>query len=286
MVEVSPLPADFPPATNPDIPVRRELPGGGYSDISRGAMARFEAEQAWLRRPIVHPAEVARQQEAAAAAQEAAARALPDPRIALRDRHAEHAAAAAEALRADGRARQADELVADLQRRHAEAEAAIEAGDREAAERLAEAIAAGMERDGWPLAPRVDPAQSRATELAIKVHVATQARDRFTNELKAAKAHEARARRELELAALQTLVNVAADIAGDIHQVEAALERRRAGLMTLRSLLDREQRRLGRYQQLTVTGPPVLAMPEAVDPTTDWRSMFEQLIADPETALE
>jgi chemotaxis protein histidine kinase CheA len=285
MVEVANLPPDFPSAADRDIPVRKPLPDSGYADISRGAMAKFEAEAAWLRRPLVHPAELARQQEAAAAAQEAAARAQPDCRIALRDRHAEHASAVAEAARAEGLAHQAGELVAELQQRRSEAEAAIAAGEKEATDKLAAAIAAGVGRDSYQLSPRVGQAQTQATELAIKLHVAEQARDRFATDLKTAQGHAARTRWAVELAALRTLVNVASDIAGGIHQAETALEQRRTNLMGLRTLLDLEQRRFRIAGQLTVTGPPVLARPEAVDPDTDWRTVLERLLDDPEAEI-
>jgi hypothetical protein len=85
-----------------------------------------------------------------------------------------------------------------------------------------------------------------------------------------------------ELAALQVLVNVAADLAGDIQRAEAELSRRRDGLIDLRMLLSREQRRLDRYRPLAVRGPPVLAIPGAVAPDTDWSATFARLLSDPE----
>jgi hypothetical protein len=72
----------------------------------------------------------------------------------------------------------------------------------------------------------------------------------------------------------------------DPPRYEYTLERRRGNLVELRILLDREQRRLGRYGRLAITGPPVLVMPEAVDPDTNWSGLLARLIADPETALE
>jgi hypothetical protein len=285
MVEIAPLPPDFPPATDLDIPVRRPLEGGGFADISRNALKRFEAEQQWLRRPIVHPAEHARQQEAEAAAREIAARGMPDSRLVLRDRHAEHAEAVAEVVRLEALARQASDLVGELTQRHLEATAAMHAGEREAADKLVEAIAAGVGRDAYQLSPRVDQAKDRAAELAGKLRTAEQAKARFAAELATAKRQEAAARRLRDLGALQVMTNAASDLAGAIHRDEALLEQRRKNLITLRSLLDREQRRLGGYGQLAIQGPPVLAMPEAVAPDTDWSGILVRLIADPEAAL-
>jgi hypothetical protein len=231
---------------------------------------------------VLHATERARQREAEAAAQEAAAREGRDCRETLRERHIEYAEATADVVRVEGLARQADDLVDDLRRRHAEAAAALAAGDREAADRLAAAIADGVGRDGWPLAPRADQALTKQTELAGKLRTAEAARDRFDGELKAAKSKKTRSRRALELAALQTLVNAEADLARDIGQAEAALARRRDGLMNLRSLLDRERRRLGLYVPMRVAGPPVLDTPGAIDPAVDWSATFEALKTDPE----
>jgi hypothetical protein len=135
------------------------------------------------------------------------------------------------------------------------------------------------------LAPRVDQAQTRATEMAIKLHVAEQAKARFATELARAKRQEAIARRLRDLAALQVLANASFDIAGDIHQAEALLEQRKKSLMGLRSLLDREHRRLGLYGQLAIQGPPVLAVPEAIDPDVKWPDVLAQLVADPEAEI-
>jgi hypothetical protein len=195
-------------------------------------------------RPCSMPASVPSSGRAEAAALEAAAREQPDCRIALRDRHAEHTEAGAQVARAEGLVQQAAELVADLRRRHAEAAAALAAGDQQATERLVEAITTNAPRDGWPFSPRADSALTKQAELAGKLRTAEAARDRFEGELQAAKSDEERSRRALELAAPQVLVNAGTDIERDIRQAEAELARRRAGLMDLRTLLDREQRRL------------------------------------------
>jgi hypothetical protein len=84
----------------------------------------------------------------------------------LRERHAERAEATADAARLGALLVQADELVADLQRRRNEAEAAVQAGDQEAVDKLAAAISAGVGRDGFALLPRTDQAQGKAIELA------------------------------------------------------------------------------------------------------------------------
>jgi hypothetical protein len=284
------LDADQIQSTAPALPEwgarAHEFPQG-HSTVTPEAEARWKAERVFIDRQravVIHPAERARQDAVETAARDAAARAQPDPRIALRDRHAEHAAAAAEAARVAAIARQADDLVAELRRRRGEAEAAVQAGETEAADKLAEAIAAGVGRDGYPLA-RNDQAQDKAAELATKLRTAETARDRLATESRTARDRETRARRELEIAALQ-LVNVAADIGGGIHQAEADLQRRRDNLMDLRTLLDREQRRLGQHRQLGIQGPPVLTRPEVVDPATEWSGVLARLIADPETVLE
>jgi hypothetical protein len=193
MVEVAPIPSDFPPpaeapraadleanavggddhisaaAPHPleawgpppspfEQPTRHDLPGGsGYLTATRTALQRLADGEARIRQMagpgIRHASEIAAEQRQREDQAEAARRAAPDPRGVLHAAIAMRSEAAAEVDRLTGPLTRARQLVEDLERRQQEHAAAVVAGDDASAARLIEVLAADEESMRRPCRP-------------------------------------------------------------------------------------------------------------------------------------
>jgi hypothetical protein len=311
MVEIAPLPSGFPPPLDADkLPVetshpmeawaeprpafeqtvRRVLPGGGYSDISPAALARFEAEAEWRQSlpPVLHAGEIARQRREREEAAEAERKAH-NPEAVLRAAHILRAEALAEVERLAPLVTRARQLVEDLERRQQEHAAVVVGAEEAAAARLIEALAAGSEA---PPAPPLDvvPAAALAHELAT----AKGALAELERQATAAADRLARCTAGVSRCAIAVLIDRAAAAANAIVEAEAEWRRSRADLAALSSLLTAEGRRLNGappnlpapISRALYPPDPVLTGADRRLELTDWRARYAELCAAPEAQSE
>jgi hypothetical protein len=289
--------AGFKPASNG--PQRQPLeawatPTGGYADRSTAALEQWERAEA-LRRQLTttadgHPAirhandrasELAEREQAAEDRRQAG-----DPRKVLAAAHELRAEAVAEVARIAPLAERAGAVVADLEERHSEQAAAVEAGDQAAADRLIAALAEGT--DNLPLNTRTDAVQSQVEATSARLGVARAARDRLEADLAAARDLLTQRTHGVARCALNVLIGEAAELATELIDIDAALARRRADLASLEQLISNESRRLNGVlpplpRQVSRALYPADPQPTGrnrVPPATDWPARFAALQAD------
>jgi hypothetical protein len=140
----------------------------------------------------------------------------------LRQAHILQAEAQAEVDRIAPLADRARSLVADLTQCHSEAEAAIAAGDRAAAEKLVEALAAG--NGALPLAPKSDSLETAAASVVGRLRIAREALTKLETEANAAGDRRERCRAGVARCACAVLTDQAAEIANEILADQARLD--------------------------------------------------------------
>ncbi len=184
-------------------------------------------------------------------------------------------------------------LVAELEARQVDVTAAVDSADRDAAERLRAAIAAGA--DDLPLSRRVDAMQAEAAKAAGKLGVARTALAQLEGEQAEARTAAEGCDRAVRRAAIQVLIDEGAALADEIAALDAAAAEKRRQLDALAVELTSQTRSLdgsGNALRLpakisrVLAGPPdqQLVTARSVAAAQPWAEQFAALVAEPGAA--
>ena len=264
----------------------------GYLTVTAEARQRLLEAEALRKRmagTTKHAADRRREQAERDAQAEAERQAAGDPREQLAAAHRLRAEALAAVERLVPQAERGAGLVAELEARQIDVTAAVDSADRDAAERLRAAIAAGA--DELPLNRRADAMQAEAAKAAGKLGVARTALAQLEGEQAEARTAAEGWDRAVRRAAIQVLIDEGAAIAA----LDAAAAEKRRQLDALAVELTSQTRSLdgsGNALRLpakisrVLAGPPdqQLVTARSVAAAQPWAEQFAALVAEPGAA--